>query len=183
MFEADAPPVLVTVTACGTEATPGCCAEKLRLDGFTLSAPGARPVPLRETDSVSSSSVMASVPVIKPVCAGAKETLTVQLECAATPLRQLLDCWKPAPAAIEVMWSGRSPVLVIVTDCAVETWPEAVAGNASEVGLSVFVCGAAPAPLSCTVCVPEESVNVSNPVAAPAWVGAKATDTWQLLFA
>jgi hypothetical protein len=51
-----APPVLVTVSVCGALAKPICCPAKVRLDGLTLKAGGAIPVPLRATVCVCNSS-------------------------------------------------------------------------------------------------------------------------------
>ena len=48
--------------------------------------------------------------------------------------------------------SGRPPLLVMVTDCAAESWPSGVAAKASGEdagGLSVSVGAAPPVPLSC----------------------------------
>ena len=87
-----APPLFVIVSACGALATPGCWFVKVKLDGLTLSAPGAKPVPLRGTVCVFRVSVMESVPLSAPNCVGAKTTLTVPTEWAAICVGLEPDC-------------------------------------------------------------------------------------------
>ena len=63
--------------------------------------------------------------------------------------------------------------------CTGEDCPVSIPPKLSEVAERLSVCGAQPKPLSATVCVLDPSVKVSFPVAAPRWVGAKASSSWQ----
>ena len=126
---------------CGALATPGCWLVKVRLEGFTLNAGGAMPVPLSETVWVLSESVMVSVPEIAPACVGANCTLIVPMEWAAICVVNWGVETNCGLAATVMDVSGRSPVLVMVTGCAAESWPSGVAEKVSEVGFRMSVGG------------------------------------------
>jgi hypothetical protein len=86
-----APPVLLTVTVCGALGTPGCCEEKLKLTGFTLSTGGVAPVPESAAAWVRSASVTVNVPDWLPNWAGAKTTLMVQSALPVNCAPQLFE--------------------------------------------------------------------------------------------
>ena len=92
MLAIDEAPALPMVKVCGALATPGAVFVKVKLDGVTLKTGGATPVPFRNTIWVWRASVIVSVPVSAPCCAGAKTTLMVQTAPAANCAPQLLVC-------------------------------------------------------------------------------------------
>jgi hypothetical protein len=79
------------VNVCGAPATPGCCVEKFKLVGLTLSAGGVTPVPARVAVCVRSASETVSVPDKLPNCVGAKTTLMVQAAWPVNCVPQLFD--------------------------------------------------------------------------------------------
>ena len=136
---------------------------------------GATPVPLRETVWVLSASVMVSVPVAEPNCAGRKTTLMVHTAPAANCVLQLGVSSNGPLTEMLMPVSGMPPMLVIVTGCAAEVWPWGVEAKASELGLTMPVGGARAVPVSSTICVPAPSVSVSKPAKLPVVVGANST--------
>lgn len=58
-----------------------------------------------------------------------------------------------------------------------------VPGKLSDAGVSVSEGGAAPVPVSATVCAPLLVVRVSVPEAGPVCLGAKVTVSWHALLA
>ena len=129
MFAIGDPPVLLTVAVCGALGTPGCWLVKVRLEGLTLKAGGASPVPLNDTVCVRKASAMVSVPGTAPTWVGAKIALMVQTAPAASCVPHVFDSWNCALAEMEIEVSGRPPEFVIVTDCAEESWPSGVGGK------------------------------------------------------
>src|SRR5579863_130770 len=75
--------------------------------------------------------------------------------------------------------SGSAPELVNDTVCTVESCPSTVPGKLKDVFPRVSVGGAAPVPLSATVCFPSVSIKVSVPVTGPVTVGVNSTLIWQ----
>ncbi len=92
---AAAVPVFDTVTGCDALLLPSTCAAKVRVLADTAMT-GAVPVPVSETvcGLFEALPVIVSAPVRAPLAVGAKVTLTVQLELAATLVPQLLLCAK-----------------------------------------------------------------------------------------
>src|SRR5579863_6523561 len=103
----------------------------------------------------------------------------VQTAPAASSDPQLLETWNCALTESEIEVSGKPPEFVSVTFSATESWPLDVDGKESDMGLRTSLGGAAPVPLSSTVCVPAPPVKVSRPDAEPSCVGANSTSNWQ----
>jgi hypothetical protein len=180
-----APPVLLIVSPTGALATPTACAGKLNEIGFTLIWGGRIPIPERPTvcGCARVRSEIVKAPVCTPAAEGSNMTPMEQLEFATSWVVQLLDSWKGPLTASAIEVNGTPPLLVSEIVCNAEVCPTMVPGKASEVAESVSVGGAAPLPLSPTVCVPALSTTVSVPVAGPATVGANSIRSWQSLLA
>ena len=86
---------------------------------------GAVPAPVSETlcGLFEALSVIVSVPVRKPLAVGAKVTLTVQLELAATLVPQLLLCAKSPLACMPLTEMEAPPGFDSVTGCDVLVVP------------------------------------------------------------
>jgi hypothetical protein len=125
--------------------------------------------------------VIVKVPVALPPAVGLKVTLIVQFAPAATLAAQVLVWAKPALAATLVTVSAALPVLLSVTDCALEVVPESWPSNVKLPGVS-DVTGPVPVPLKATLCGQPValSVIVNVPVRAPPAVGVKTTLIVQL---
>ena len=151
----------------------------------------AVPVPLRATVAGFTPGVgeaIASTAALPPAVAGVKITWTVQLAPLASVAPQVVVPVAKLLAEIPVTEKLRlaidePPELVIVSVCAALPTPTACEANVSDAGLTVMAAACRPVPESATVCACSTSVTVSVPVAEPDCVGAKATVSWQLLFA
>jgi hypothetical protein len=160
---------------------------KVRLDGDSVSAAGARPVPLRVSVTLPPAMFVAgtvSVPLCAPVADGLKVMAMVQVLPEASVAPQVVE---------EILYSAETdgvpscvatpPPAVTVTVCAGDAAPTTVEGKLSGLGESASVGGAAPVPVSAAVTLPPEMLEagtISTPVRVPRAVGEKLTAIEQL---
>src|SRR5450631_3075304 len=101
--------------------------------------PGDEPVPLSDTLSGSSSSLLATVtvPVRTPVAVGAKLTLMVQLAPAASSLAHVLVSMKLPVVEMTILMRAPLPVLLNEMGRAVLVVPVGWLENVSDSGFTI----------------------------------------------
>jgi hypothetical protein len=114
-------PLLRTVIVRALLVVPTTCDWNDSVAGVT-ETDGAVPVPLSasvcDVPKLKELSVTTSDPLTVPVVVGAKETLTVQFDPAASTAGQLFVCWKPPFAETASPFSGLPPKFVMMMVCA-----------------------------------------------------------------
>jgi hypothetical protein len=113
--------------------------EVFPLGSVTVKSGVSTPVPLR-ADVIAAVEALVTTeswPVAAPLAVGVKTTLIAQVAPIATDVPQLLLAAKAPVAAMLVMVSGVSPVLVRVAVCPLEWTPTVVDGTVSVAGVSV----------------------------------------------
>ena len=180
------PPALLIVSVCGALATPGCWLVKVRLDGLTLKAGGATPVPLRDTVCVRRASADGQRAGDRARLRGSEDhadganRARRQLRAAGVRLLKLAARWKSTIA-------GQRHAACLSSSRTARRragHPASREKRAKRGGFRTSVGAATPVPLSLDG-LRSRSVSKRQQAGrpAPACVGANSTCSWQPEFA
>ena len=151
------PAAWITVRVRSALVVPGATTPKSTTLGLIESAPGARLVPLRPTETVTMEPVTTSAAIFAPALVGANRTATVQLAAGARswPAQPSFVMWNmPGSEPVRLVLSTPLAVLPVFVNVAVwvdDTHPMITAAKSTWSGVTARCAAAASMPTGASI--------------------------------